>query len=100
MLINSDIQILKLPKMLKSIGLIDNIGQFYEETGISKARFSNIKNHEKHNRPYHFTPQQIERVCLIYGIDFNWVFGVSEEVFNRKIKIEKHLARTIENSKK
>jgi hypothetical protein len=82
----SDQQILKLPDILIAKGIIDSPGQFYEETGIQKALFSNVKNQAKYNRSFHFTPEQIEKVCLMYGINFNWVFSTSDEVFNTKDK--------------
>ena len=79
----SDIQILKLPKILKKDGKISSSLQFHEETGVSKSYFSNVKNQEKYGRSYHFTPAQIEKICLIYGIDFNWVFANSEDVYSK-----------------
>lgn len=82
----SDEQILKLPEILRSNGIIKTAGQFNKETGIPKALVSNVKNQAKYERAYHFTPEQIERVCLLYGINFNWVFGTSDEVFTRKNK--------------
>ena len=85
----SDIQILKLPDILLEKGIIDGPAQFYEETGISKSFFSQVKNQEKYGRAYHFTPEHIEKVALIYGINFNWIFATSEEVFNKKSKAQK-----------
>lgn len=80
----SDQQMLKIPKILLAKGIIQTSAQFNEETGISKALVSNVKNQDKYTRSYHFTPEQIERVCLLYGINFNWVFGVSEEIFSKQ----------------
>ena len=89
----SDEQILKLPSILISKGIIETTGQFYEETGIQKALFSNVKNQHKYDRSFHFTPEQIEKVCLLYGIDFNWVFGASEDVFiNTKLTKSKQIS--------
>lgn len=85
----SDEQILKLPDILIANGIIETSGQFNEETGIPKALVSNVKNQAKYKRSFHFTPEQIERVCLLYGINFNWVFGTSDEVFNNKSKAQK-----------
>lgn len=82
MLFTSDIQIIKLPEILIEKGIIDGVAQFYEETGITKSFFSQVKNQEKYGRAYHFTPAQIERICLRYGINFNFVFATSDEVFN------------------
>lgn len=80
----SDEQILKLPEILIANGIIENTNQFFEEMEISKFHFSNVKNQEKRNRAFHFTPEQIERICVSYGINFNWVFGISEMVFNKQ----------------
>ena len=85
----SDEQILKLPEILLAKGIIETAGQFNEETGIPKALVSNVKNQAKYKRAFHFTPEQIEKVCLLYGINFNWVFGTSDEVFNNKSKAQK-----------
>lgn len=80
----SDEQILKLPEILLAKGIIESLGQFNEETGIPKALVSNVRNQSKYKRAFHFTPEQIERVCLLYGINFNWVFGTSEEIFSKQ----------------
>ena len=85
----SDEQILKLPDILITNGIIETSGQFYEETGIQKALFSNVKNQAKYKRAFHFTPEQIEKVCLLYGINFNWIFATSNEVFSNKPKAQK-----------
>lgn len=82
----SDQQILKLPDLLILNGIISGTAQFFEETGISKSYFSQVKNQAKYNRPKHITPEQIEKICLLYGIDFNWVFGISENVFKKQTK--------------
>lgn len=79
----SDIQLLKLPEILIEKNIIDSTSQFFYETGITKSNFSKVKNQEKYGRAYHFTPAQIERVCLLYGINFNWIFATSDEVFNK-----------------
>jgi hypothetical protein len=77
----SDQQILKLPKILKKLGRISSLGQFHEETSISKQHFTNVKNQEKYGIPNHFTPKQIEAVIKIYKVNANWIFGMSDEVF-------------------
>ncbi|WP_086985085.1 hypothetical protein [Elizabethkingia miricola] len=80
----SDKQMLKLPGILKSKGIVPLITDFYNQTGLAKALFSNVKNQHKMERGYHFTPEQIERVGNIYGINFNWFFGTSDEIFGNK----------------
>ena len=78
----SDEQILKLPSILKADGKITGPGQFYEDTGISKQHFSNIKNQESTGKVYHFTPAQIENIATIYGINYNWIFATSDQIYN------------------
>lgn len=87
----SDEQILKLPAILKAAGIISGPGQFYDETGITKTHFSNVKNQEKYGRAYHFTPEQIESVANTYGINYNFIFATSNEVYNKidKQKVNK-----------
>lgn len=82
----SDQQILKLPEVLISKGIISGTAEFFEETGILKSYFSQVKNQEKYDRPKHFTPAQIEKTCLLYSVNFNWVFGVSKDIFVKKDK--------------
>lgn len=89
MLFTSDIQIIKLPEILIEKGIIDGVAQFYEETGITKSFFSQVKNQEKYGRAYHFTPEHIEKIALLYGINFNWIFDTSNEVFANKSKAQK-----------
>lgn len=77
----SDQQILKLPKILKKLGRISSISQFHQETGVSKQIFSMVKNQDKISQGRHFTPKQIEVIIKLYSVNGNWIFGVSEEVF-------------------
>lgn len=87
----SDKQILKLPEILIEKGLVVNTADFFDRVGISKSAFSRVKNQEKYDRAYHFTSEQIERIGLIFNIDFNWIFGNSDEVFHpsNKQKVNK-----------
>lgn len=80
-MLTSDRQILKLPEMLKSKGKIEYIKEFYEQTGIPKDWFSNVKNQEKRNRSYHFTAEQIEKIVKLYNIDANFIFGITTNPF-------------------
>lgn len=85
----SDKQMLKIPSLLKKKGIISLIQDFHDETGIPKQLFSNVKNQEKINRTTHFTPEHIEKVCTMYGINFNWIFGTSDEIFINKHQAQK-----------
>lgn len=77
----SDIQILKLPEILIRDGKILNSNQFFKESGIDKYRFSHVKNQKKDGRSYHFTPEHIESVASKYGINTNWIFGLSKQIY-------------------
>jgi|GEM_PF-6127734 len=77
----SDQQILKIPKILKKLRRLSSLMQFHEETNISKQHFTNVRHQKKYGVPVHFTPKQIETVIKIYKINANWIFGVSDEVF-------------------
>ncbi len=84
----SDIQILKLPDILKQDGLISGPGEFYEKTGITPSHFSNVKNQKNYGRAFHFSPAQIEDVCKAFKINFNWVFDASKEVYQNTKKAQ------------
>ncbi|PIF44340.1 hypothetical protein CLU96_1284 [Chryseobacterium sp. 52] len=88
----SDTQILKLPQILKDEGRINLIKEFYEDTGIPKAWFSNVKNQEKRGRAFHFTAGQIQVILKVYNIDANWIFGIGTNVYRSGNKrLEKSL---------
>lgn len=87
----SDLQILKLPEILIRDGKISGSAQFFEESGIDKQRFSHVKNQKDDGRAYHFTPCHIETVAKKYGINTNWIFGISDQLYlkNDKQKVNK-----------
>ncbi|OCK53206.1 hypothetical protein BA768_01225 [Chryseobacterium sp. CBo1] len=77
----SDEQILKLPRILKDQGVIPHIQDFHEHTGITKQLFSSVKNQQKRGRGFHFTAAHIETISKVYGIDINWIFALSDNLF-------------------
>ena len=81
----SDIQILKLVQILKELGKIKFEIEFCESIGMSKQHFQNIKrqlqNQEEKKQNFHFTAQQIGVICKVYGVNANWIYCISEEVF-------------------
>ena len=85
----SDEQILKLPAILLRDKKISSLGQFHEETGISKQQFGNIKNQERTGKPYHFTAHNIEKISNLYDINYNFIFATSEEVYNTRSSTKK-----------
>jgi hypothetical protein len=68
-----------LPDILMSIGKIRLRQEFLDTIG--KAR-QNITTQ-------HFTPNQIQKACLKYGVNANWVLGISKTVFNKPIDNQK-----------
>lgn len=73
---------------MKSNGDISRSAQFYEETGITRSFFSQVKNQEKYGRSYHFTPEHIKKIATIYGINTNWIFDLSKELYDQhRVKI-------------
>ncbi|WP_456437357.1 hypothetical protein [Psychroserpens sp.] len=39
------------------------------------------------NGTKHFTPDQIENAIKVYEVNANWIFGVSDQIFNNNQKI-------------
>lgn len=92
-MLTSDEQILKLPELLKNTGKIRFIKEFFEQTGIQKSLFSNVKNQDKRDRAFHFTPKQIEIIIREYNINANWIFATSNEVFESSTKKKYQLSK-------
>jgi len=80
----SDEQILKLPDRLIADKKISGMAQFYEETGITRSLFSKVKNQDKYTQAYHFSPIQIETICIKYDINSNWIFAFSTDLYLEK----------------
>ena len=75
----TDKRMLMLPGLLKDHGLIDFKKDFYEILGMQRQNINSIKNGTQH-----FTVRHIEIACNKFGIDPNWIFGFSSEVFRIK----------------
>lgn len=76
--------------MLKNDGNIKSIAEFYEQTGISKTLFSNVKNQDRRDRGFHFTVEQIGKIATLYDIDVNWIFAISDDFYLNKKKTLQH----------
>ena len=74
---NSDIKILELIQILKSLGIIDYDYEFCESIDIQKQNLAPIKKGLTH-----FTAKHIENICKVYGVNANWIFGTSNNIFN------------------
>lgn len=78
-----DHQILQLMEILKARGEIRSNSEFCETIGLLRQNLTRIKSGKAH-----FTPEHIERAVKKYKVNANWIFGVSDKVFN-EIKIKK-----------
>lgn len=87
----SDIQILKLVQVLKDTGCIRFDTEFCAAVGISKQHFRNIKKQDASpgKQNYHFTLQHAETICRKYGVDGNYIFGLTDQPFKLKPKAVK-----------
>lgn len=85
----SDRKILQVYMNLKDSGVIRFDTEFYNPIGMSKQMFTNIKNQNKYpeRQSWHFTPEHIEKICLVFNINANFIFGLSDVMYNKqKIK--------------
>ena len=74
----SDTKILELIELLKSNDIIRFDTEFCRAIGMKKQNLYNVKT-----RITHFTPEQIQNVCIAYNINANWVFGLENKVFKK-----------------
>lgn len=73
----SDIKIFELMISLKILGKIKYDKDFCTAIGIPKQSIVRIKKGLAH-----FTAKHIENICKVYEVNANWIFGVSDVVFN------------------
>lgn len=74
----SDNRMLELSEYLKEEGVIKFDSEFCKGIGLLKQNLIRIKKGTAH-----FTPEHIANACINYGIDANWILGVTD-VFNVK----------------
>ncbi len=72
-----DQNILHLIEILKASGKIRYDTEFCEAIDLRKQNLVNIKAGRNH-----FTPEHIEQVIKKFHVNANWIFGVSEKIFN------------------
>lgn len=56
--------------------------EFCEAIGIDKRTLPNIRKGKQY-----FTRDHIKKACEAYGVNANWIFGLSEEMFREKAQI-------------
>lgn len=72
----SDIRMLELIDLLKSLGKIRFRQDFCNEIDLLKQSFISIKTGRQH-----FTVEHIRAACQAYNVDANWIFGFSDKPF-------------------
>ncbi|PHQ27885.1 hypothetical protein CJ305_17930 [Leeuwenhoekiella nanhaiensis] len=82
----TDHKMFELLEILKAQGSIRFDKEFCEACDILPQNLSRVRNGDAH-----FTPDHIRRVCSIFIVNVNWVFGLEEQIFrgvpnvNRKV---------------
>lgn len=88
----SDKKILELAEILKANQQISTDKEFCEILEIDPRNYVKVKKGEKYSQRYHLTPLHIENVCKKLGIDANWIFDLSTEIYlNKKSTIKSTL---------
>lgn len=72
----TDKKMLELISILKGKGVIRFDTEFCKAIGMLKQNLTKVKNGQAH-----FTPEHIRKACIEYGVDANWVMGVSLKAF-------------------
>lgn len=72
----SDKKIIELIEILKSLNIIRFKREFYSSIGFLEQNYVKILQGKAH-----FTTEHLEKVCKVYNINANWIFGTSENVF-------------------
>ncbi|WP_018676402.1 hypothetical protein [Riemerella columbina] len=73
-------RMLQLPDLLIEHKVIRFKKEFTDAIGIKVSGFNRIKNKPSYN----FTPEQIHKAGDIFNINYNWIFGISEKLFQKK----------------
>jgi len=79
----SDKRILRLIELLIFQKKINYVKEFCDEVGILSQTVSKIKKGTNH-----FTVDQIQKICITYNVNANWIFGIENTVFNIKNSIK------------
>jgi hypothetical protein len=80
-----DKQIIKAIEMLKERGDIEYTKEFCDDIKMDKQTLNNVLIGRSHFRPLH-----IKAMCKTYGINANWIFGLSDQ-FSRVNSEVKHM---------
>ena len=75
-----DRQMLRLIEILKSSGRIRFGTEFCQAVGLRKQNLYKIQNGDNH-----FTIDHVEKAVKEFGVNANWIFGMSEEIFLKSV---------------
>ena len=75
----TDKKMIEVIKLLKQSNLISYQKEFYECVGINRQNIRNITLGTQH-----FTVSHIQKACIAYGINANWIFGFEDNIFRKK----------------
>ena len=67
---------LALIDQLKNLEIIRFDKEFCDDIGLLKQNLVKIRNKERH-----FTPEHIRQAIIKYRVNANWIFGVSDKMF-------------------
>ncbi len=73
---NPNKKIIQIVSILKDRGVIEYIADFCRGIGMSTNSFNMVKNHNRN-----FTLKQIEKICKVYKINANYIFGLEKNPF-------------------
>ena len=73
---NSDIKILELIQILKSLGIIDFDSEFCDAIGFLKQNITRVKKGLAH-----FTAEHIRMICKVYNVNSNWILDIEKNTF-------------------
>ena len=83
----SDIKIIELIEILKSLGMVKDLSDFCDGMYLVRQNVYRIKNGLAH-----FTVQHVDEICKKYNVNANWIFGTQENIFNHP---ERSLKRVV-----
>ena len=61
---------------LTALNKINSESDFCERIGLLKQNLSRIKKGVAH-----FTPVHIEKICKVFKVNANWIFGIQKNTF-------------------
>lgn len=76
-----DEKILELIDILKSEGTIVSDYQFAQKIDRPPQHINNVRNYD--NR--HFTLKDVHAICIVFGVNLYWIFGIENTVFKDEI---------------